>query len=109
MIKYKKLKTISMEQYHEIDGKVSAKFIKKDGIATMVVTMSPNSEILPHKHATNESVIYLLKGKVMVTTDRKKKEIVNAGETTICLNKHTHSIKNIGRKPAVFFGVVYDK
>ena len=53
MIKYQDLKTISMGQYHDIKGKVTAKFIKKDGIATMVVTMSKNSEILPHKHATN--------------------------------------------------------
>ena len=109
MIKYKNLKTISMATYHDIKGKVTAKFIKKDGIATMVITMSPKSEILPHKHATNESVIYLLKGKVLVTTDHKKKEIVSAGECTICLNKHTHGIKNIGKSNAVFFGVVYDK
>ena len=109
MIKYNSLKTISMANYHDIKGKVTAKFIKKDGIATMVVTMSKNSEILPHKHATNESVIYLLKGKVLVTTDKKKKEVVSGGQTTICLNKHTHGIKNIGNTNAVFFGVVYDK
>ena len=109
MIKYKNLKTISMGQYHDIKGKVTAKFIKENGIATMVITMAKGSEILPHKHATNESVIYLLKGKVEVTTNGKKKEIVNAGETTICLNKQTHGIKNIGNTSAVFFGVVYDK
>ena len=51
----------------------------------------------------------MLKGKIKVTTDNKKQEIVNAGETTICLNKHTHGIKNIGKTNAVFFGVVYDK
>ena len=109
MIKYKTLKTISMGEYHDIKGKVTAKFHNKDGIATMVITMSPSSEILAHKHATNESVIYMLKGKVLVTTDNKKKEIVNANECTICFNKHIHAIKNIGKTNAVFFGVVYDK
>ena len=84
MIKYKNLKTMSMAEYHDIKGKVTAKFIKKNGIATMVITMTKGSEILPHKHATNESVIYVLKGKIKVTTDNKKQEIVNAGETTIC-------------------------
>ena len=109
MIKYKNLKTISMAEYHDIKGKVTAKFHNKDGIATMVITMAKGSEIFPHQHATNESIIYVLKGKIQVTTDNKKKEIVNAGETTICFNKHTHGIKNVGTTPAVFFGVVYDK
>ena len=109
MIKYKSLKTISMGQYHDIKGKVTAKLINKDGIITMVVTMAKGSEIMPHKHAKNESVVYVLKGKLQVSLDNKKKEIVNAGETTICLNKHTHGIKNIGNTNAVFFGVVYGK
>ena len=65
------------------------------GARLCVVSFEPGYSIGVHSHVENFEIYYVLEGKALVTDDEEER-ILEPGDSEICANGHTHSIKNIG-------------
>jgi len=59
------------------------------------VSFKPGESIGLHGHTENFEVYYILEGKALVTDDDEER-VLGPGDSEICANSHTHSIKNVG-------------
>ena len=57
------------------------------------ITLEPGSSIGAHVHENEEEVFYIIKGTATYN-DNGKTEILNEGDSCICLSGETHSIAN---------------
>jgi len=57
------------------------------------ITLEPGSSIGAHVHENEEEVFYIIRGTATYN-DNGKTEILNEGDSCICLSGETHSIAN---------------
>ncbi|MBQ7116641.1 MAG: cupin domain-containing protein [Clostridia bacterium] len=57
------------------------------------ITLEPGCSIGAHIHENEEEIFYILRGTA-VYNDNGKKEILNAGDSCVCLSGQEHSIAN---------------
>lgn len=70
------------------------------------ITLEPGCSIGPHVHENEEEIFYVIKGTATYN-DNGKTEILNTGDSCICLGGETHSISNEDEKETlVVFAVI---
>ena len=69
------------------------------------VTLPVGSSLGVHTHSGEREVYHILSGKALYQDDEQTYEIA-AGDTTVCLDGHSHGISNIGEEDLVWVAAV---
>lgn len=69
------------------------------------ITLEPGSSIGAHIHENEEEIFYILNG-VATYNDNGKTEILNTGDSCVCLSGQEHSIANKGNETLEIFAVI---
>lgn len=69
------------------------------------IRLEPGCSIGPHIHENEEEVFYVMEGQA-VYNDNGTEQILDAGDSCICLGGQTHSIANRTDKTLVFFAAI---
>ena len=69
------------------------------------LTLEKGCGIGAHVHENEEEVFYIIKGTA-VYNDNGKEEILNPGDSCVCLGGETHSIRNDNDETLVVFAVI---
>ncbi len=69
------------------------------------ITLEPGCSIGAHIHEKEEEIFYIIKGTATYN-DNGKTEILNSGDSCICLAGQEHSIANEGKETLEIFAVI---
>lgn len=69
------------------------------------ITLEPGCSIGAHIHENEEEIFYIIKGTATYNDDGKT-EILNAGDSCLCLGGQEHSIANKGEETLEIFAVI---
>ncbi len=69
------------------------------------ITLEPGSSIGAHVHENEEEIFYIIKGTATYN-DNGKTEILNPGDSCVCLSGQEHSIANKGDETLEVFAVI---
>ena len=69
------------------------------------VVIEPGNSIGAHKHEGDMEVFYILKGKALLSDDDAE-VILEAGDTQVCPDGHSHGIKSVGEEPLEYIAII---
>lgn len=67
--------------------------------------LEPGASVGYHKHVDDEEVYYIVSGKGLYCEDGVEAE-VGAGDIMLCLEGHSHGIKNIGDCALIYGAII---
>lgn len=70
------------------------------------MTLDPGDSIGMHAHENNEDSYIIISGEGVFTDSGGNESIVRAGDVTIARKGDRHSLKNTGKEPLLFLGII---
>ncbi|MDE6149711.1 MAG: cupin domain-containing protein [Ruminococcus sp.] len=108
LIKFDKIKEVSIHGLNGGDGSVSAKmFIDQNG-KILISRLPSGASIGIHRHETNSEINYVLSGNGKSICDGQEEKLT-AGSCEYCPKGSSHSIINDGNEDLFLFTVVSEK
>ncbi len=105
IIDFDKIQEKEIPQFKGGDGCVDARIFDDGSAKIMKMRLEPGSSIGTHTHEGNAEVIFILSGKGTHIADGAQEEAL-PGNALYCPKGHTHTLRNTGTEPLVFYAVV---
>lgn len=105
IIDFNTLKEESIPQFKGGDLEFNVKSFSDGQVKIMKGRLDPGASIGVHTHTDNSEVIFVLSGQGTDICDGKE-EHLTAGMCHYCPKGSTHTLRNTGNEPLVFYAVV---
>jgi mannose-6-phosphate isomerase-like protein (cupin superfamily) len=110
VIQRKEMKTEEKEKMRDGEGVVHLTYLldgskEKNARLFAEITLKPGCSIGYHRHDSETEYFFILSGSGVVNDDGKEVQVTR-GDAIITGNGASHSIKNTGSEPLVFYAVI---
>lgn len=104
-IDFEKIEEKAIPNFKGGEGCVNARIFDDGDAKIMKMRLEPGSSIGTHTHEGNAEVIFILSGNGTHVADGQE-EVAKPGMALYCPQGHTHTLRNTGSEPLVFYAVV---